>query len=158
LGKNTHSLEISCWWADLLKLMWQNYIKNLILCMHMPLGKQEMHTLDWTDSGQGPNGRMFLSNWRAIIWLSKILYHIFIRLTIKDLLLHCVPMFYIFCQVYDYSFNLPPKRDWMDKRIVRTSYKADHFSFRISRQMFPNWSTLGWKIDVMNLTTGALNG
>jgi hypothetical protein len=21
LGKNTHSLEISCWWADLLKLM-----------------------------------------------------------------------------------------------------------------------------------------
>jgi len=62
------------------------------------------------------------------------------------------------CAFMGLSLLGSPKRDWIDRRIDRTSYKADHFSFSISRQMFPNWSTLGWNIEVMNLTTGAQNG
>ena len=49
-----------------------------------------------------------------------------------------------------------PKSDWIESRIVLTSYNADHFSLRISRQILPCWSTLGWKQGVINLTVGAV--
>lgn len=54
----------------------------------------------------------------------------------------------------DAGFKVPNK-DWMDNRMVRTSYNADHFSFRMSRQMLPCLSTFGWKHEVVKRTCGA---
>jgi len=34
----------------------------------------------------------------------------------------------------------------------------DHFSFKMSKHIFPCMSTLGWKHGVSNLTVGALKG
>ena len=51
-----------------------------------------------------------------------------------------------------------PNKLWMDNKIVLTLYAGDHSSFKISKQIFPNWSTFGWKHGVENFTTGALNG
>lgn len=53
---------------------------------------------------------------------------------------------------------IPPSNDWIERRIDRTSYDADHFSFKMSRQMLPWRSTFGWKHGVTNLTVGALYG
>lgn len=36
-------------------------------------------------------------------------------------------------------------------------HPPDHLSFRMSRQMLPYWSTLGWKQGVSNRTVGGLN-
>ena len=41
---------------------------------------------------------------------------------------------------------------------MRTEYAALHLSLRMSRQMLPWWSTLGWKHGVSKRTAGALNG
>lgn len=49
------------------------------------------------------------------------------------------------------SFN----SDWIESRIVRTSYNAVHLSFKMSKQMLPSESMLGWKQVVMNVTLGA---
>lgn len=46
----------------------------------------------------------------------------------------------------------------MDSRMVRTLYAADQCSFRMSRQMLPALSTLGWKHGVSKHTSGASNG
>lgn len=35
-------------------------------------------------------------------------------------------------------FDSPPRRLWMESRMVRTLYTADHFSLRMSRQMLPD--------------------
>ena len=52
-----------------------------------------------------------------------------------------------------------PSRDWIESKIVRTLYAADHFSFRMSRQMLPYWSTFGWKHPGgLKVTVGASNG
>lgn len=54
---------------------------------------------------------------------------------------------------------LPPRRDCSDISIALTSYMADHFSFKISKQMEPlSKSTLGWKQGVINMTVGGLYG
>lgn len=43
--------------------------------------------------------------------------------------------------------------------MVRTLYTADHFSLRMSRQMLPYWSTLGWKqLGGLKVTAGASYG
>lgn len=42
------------------------------------------------------------------------------------------------------SQKLPPSRLWIESKIVLTSYSADHLSLRMSRQMLPWVSTLGW--------------
>jgi hypothetical protein len=47
---------------------------------------------------------------------------------------------------------------WMDSRMVRTLYAADQCSFKMSRQMLPALSTLGWKHGVSKHTSGASNG
>ena len=43
----------------------------------------------------------------------------------------------------------------MERRTVRTSYKAVHLSLRMSRQMLPSESMLGWKQVVMKVTPGS---
>ena len=43
-------------------------------------------------------------------------------------------------------------------RILDTSYVGVQLAIRISRQILPFAYTLGWKISVMNLTSGALLG
>jgi hypothetical protein len=42
-----------------------------------------------------------------------------------------------------WSQKSPPSRLWMDSRMVLTSYRADHLSLRMSKQMLPWVSTLG---------------
>ena len=42
--------------------------------------------------------------------------------------------------------------------MVLTLKADDHFSLRMSRQMFPCSSTLGWKHGVSNVMSGALYG
>lgn len=51
-----------------------------------------------------------------------------------------------------------PNNDWIDNRIVRTSYNADHLSFRMSKQIAPDKSMFGWKHGVTNFTIGAAYG
>lgn len=43
----------------------------------------------------------------------------------------------------------------MERSSVDTVYVALHLSLRMSRQMLPLMSMLGWKIGVSNLTVGA---
>lgn len=42
--------------------------------------------------------------------------------------------------------------------MVRTSYKALHLSFNMSKQILPTASTFGWKQGVAKRTIGALYG
>lgn len=42
--------------------------------------------------------------------------------------------------------------------MVLTLKADDHFSFKMSRQMFPCSSTFGWKHGVSNVMSGALYG
>ena len=51
--------------------------------------------------------------------------------------------------------NSPPIKLWMESRMEDTFWHADHSSLRMSRQMYPSWSTFGWKIFDTNLTRGA---
>ena len=46
----------------------------------------------------------------------------------------------------------------MLKRIVCTLYTADHSSLRMSRQMLPDMSMLGWYIGVIKMTCGGVYG
>lgn len=51
-----------------------------------------------------------------------------------------------------------PRSDWMESKIERTSYRADHCSLRMSKHISPLAWMFGWKQWFRNLTVGGLNG
>lgn len=59
-------------------------------------------------------------------------------------------------QQCDIWFDSPASKDRRDCKMVLTLNADDHFSFKMSRQMLPCSSTLGWKQGVSNVMSGAL--
>lgn len=96
-----------------------------------------------------PQLRRFEIKWALVVRFYMTKYNL-------QVIILTLAMIYIILSFRFYY--LPPRRDCMDSKMVRTSYNALHLSFNISRQMLPPVSTFGWKQGVAKRTIGALYG